>query len=199
MWWGSVYWLSQSATHCWLALLSHVLCHLLYWAWGDDVAGRSGIFISEQWLLRLDAGLCALVIVMQCIMGALRMTASAKLIAARNSSVARAPCTDGVEVCVGVFFGQANCLWIQMLFWLFKSIRVLNYSKREGWRKVRIRLLNNWFVQIELDKCKFLSFDLREVCFVPFQYPDIWCPCARIAAWGKQGFPHAAVWVIVGS
>lgn len=73
--------------------------------------------------------------------------------------------TDGVEVWVGVFFGQAKCLWIQMLFWLYKSIRVLNYSKIEGWRKVWIRLLNNWFVQTQLDKCKFLSFDLREVCF----------------------------------
>lgn len=68
-------------------------------------------------------------------MGALRITAVAKGTAARNSSVAWAPCTDGMEVCVAVFFGQAMCLWIQMLFWLYKSIRALNYSKKERERK----------------------------------------------------------------
>lgn len=139
MWRVSVYWLTQEC-HT-LLIGSFVSCIVpqtpqhqsvwLYWARRDDVTGRSGVFIREQWLLRLDAGLSALIIVMQCIMGALRITAAAKGTAARNSSVAWALCTDGVEVCVGVFFGQAMCLWIQMLFWLYKSIRVLNYSKRE--------------------------------------------------------------------
>lgn len=30
MWRVSVYWLTHSATHCWLALLSHALCHRLH-------------------------------------------------------------------------------------------------------------------------------------------------------------------------
>lgn len=112
----------------------------------------------SDWL----AGLSALIIVMQCIMGAFRISAAAKVTAARNSSAAWALCADGVEVYVGVVhFGQEMCLWIQMLFWLYKSTRALNYSTSKVKRNNRKPLLKNnlIFRDTVSKKKKFMSFE----------------------------------------
>lgn len=188
MWWVSVYWLTQSATHCWLALLSHVLCHLLYWARGDYVTGWSGIFISEQWLLRLDAGLSALVIVIQCIMGALRMTASAKVTAARNSSVAWDR-SQMVWKCVWVFsLARSSVCESRCYSDCTKASEYLITQKERDEEKCKYDCWITGLYRPSLTNASSCHLILGRFVFVLFQYPDIWCPCAHNAAWGKQGF-----------